>query len=81
LAVFRAAAGLSRVELAERAGIHRETVARFERHEHRPTPATARAVAAALGCEPADLFPNDARPADNRARATTNGQAGPHVSG
>ncbi len=46
----------SQRELAERAGIRRETVSRLERSLNRPQGSTARAIAVVLGCDPSELF-------------------------
>jgi len=49
LAVARRAAGLSQAQLAEKAGISRNTVARLETVGHTPSVAIAIALARALG--------------------------------
>jgi transcriptional regulator with XRE-family HTH domain len=52
---YRAAAGLSQEELAEKAGLSRRGISDLERGERRiPHPATARRLADALGLEGAD---------------------------
>lgn len=58
LRVYRAALGLTQAELGARAGRTRKTILRLENGQHRPTAATARALSAALGCEVAELFPD-----------------------
>jgi len=55
LAAYRHALGLTQPELARRAGLPRETVARLEGVKRRATPATARALATALGVPPGAL--------------------------
>ena len=63
LELFRRARGLTRSLLAERAGVHRETVARLEREENAPCLDTARALAAVLEIAAPTIFPviNDER--------------------
>jgi transcriptional regulator with XRE-family HTH domain len=51
----REAAGLNKKELAQRAGLTRETVSRIERLKRPAEPATVRALAAALEVEPVVL--------------------------
>ncbi|MDQ6934277.1 MAG: tetratricopeptide repeat protein [Actinomycetota bacterium] len=72
LRAHRAAAGLTQVELAERAGISERAVSDIERGLRRHVYAvTARSLADALGLDPADaaVFEAAARPA--RARSVT----------
>ena len=57
LAVFRIAAGFTQEQLADRAGISRPAVANIETGKHKARPLTARALAAALGVDVTDLFP------------------------
>jgi putative transcriptional regulator len=59
LRVYRVARNLTQAELAERAGVARITVGALERGENVPQLGTARALAAALGCDPDELFPPD----------------------
>ncbi len=47
---------LTQEELAERAGIGKNTVNRMERNLTEPRPSTLRKLAGALGVEPADLL-------------------------
>jgi putative transcriptional regulator len=56
IAIRRFIAGLTQADLAERAGISRDTISRLERGEH-PRLVTARALARALGTPVGDLFP------------------------
>jgi len=42
--------GLTQAALAERVGMAQATICQIERGRHEPIPATARAIAAALGC-------------------------------
>jgi transcriptional regulator with XRE-family HTH domain len=49
-------AALTQAELADRAGIHRVSLANLERGAVGAQPRTVRAVAQALGCSPADLM-------------------------
>ena len=56
LALCRIASGLTQAELAERAGLARETVSRIE-GGHAPNLRTARALATALGWPVDTLFP------------------------
>jgi len=60
LEIYRRARGLGRRDLAELASIHPETLAKLERGESRPLPATARLLAEALDVQVEALFP--ARP-------------------
>ena len=60
----REAAGLSRRELARRAGTTAETVARWEAGVGPPRPATVRKLAAALGVPPEDLSVGSVAAAD-----------------
>lgn len=62
LRVYRAAAGASQEELAQKAGISRPTLSNLERGVTRPLPLTARAVAAALGQPVEAVFPNENDP-------------------
>lgn len=63
LRVHRVASGLTQAELAKAAGVAPETISNAERGRHRPRGLTARALAAALGCQPEELFAaNDERP-------------------
>ena len=48
-------ASLSQVELAERAGVSRATIADLELGKRRPQPKTRRKLAEALGVEPHEL--------------------------
>ena len=52
LTAVREAAGLTKTELAQRAGLSRETVSRIETLKRAAEPATVRALAAALEVEP-----------------------------
>ena len=52
----RRAAGLSKTELARRAGVCRQSVWRPEQRGTRPTRNTARRLAGALGVDVEDLF-------------------------
>ena len=72
LRVYRVARNWSQSELAERAGITRVTVGALERGENEPQLATARALAAALGVSPDELFPDDG----NRAHESPDEQRG-----
>lgn len=47
---------LSQAELAEQAGLGRETVARLETGKNQPHGKTVRALATALGVEPQELI-------------------------
>jgi putative transcriptional regulator len=58
IALRRFVAGMTQADLAERAGISRDTISRLERGEH-PRLVTARALAHALGVHVGDLFPED----------------------
>jgi transcriptional regulator with XRE-family HTH domain len=55
LTAVREAAGLNKKELAQRAGLTRETVSRIETLKRPAEPATVRALAAALEVEPVIL--------------------------
>jgi transcriptional regulator with XRE-family HTH domain len=52
----REMAALTQAELAERAGIHRVSLANLERGAVGALPRTIRALAQALGCSPTDLL-------------------------
>jgi transcriptional regulator with XRE-family HTH domain len=52
----RELAALTQGELAQRAGIHRVSLANLERGAVGAKPQTIRALAAALNCTPADLI-------------------------
>jgi DNA-binding XRE family transcriptional regulator len=69
LLIHRVASGLTQAELAKVAGVAPETVSNAERGRHHPRRLTARALAAALGCEVSELFPVDdeRRPAESGA--------------
>lgn len=57
LRILRVARDWHQAELARRAGLSREEVSRLERGRHRPQPATAQALADALGVPAEALFP------------------------
>ncbi len=57
LGVFRFASGISRRELAEKAGISRNGLACLERGEYLPRLSTAKALAEVLGVPIQELFP------------------------
>jgi transcriptional regulator with XRE-family HTH domain len=59
---LREAAGMDRDQLAARAGISRQTVAKAERHGGPPQVKSGRKIARALGVEPRSL----AKPAKRR---------------
>ena len=63
---MRIATGLSRVALARAAGVAPRTLARIERGEQRPVPATLRALARALGRDVGDLAPGWDRDEEER---------------
>lgn len=69
LRLSRFAAGLTQAGRAREAGISREQEQRLETGRCVPTWPTARALAAALGCDPRELFPaqNDDGSAANGA--------------
>ena len=52
---LRDRASLSQMELAERAGVSRATIADLELAKRKPQPKTRRKLAAALGVEPHEL--------------------------
>lgn len=56
----RTRAALEQGELADLAGVHRNTLSRLERG-YEATPATARTLAKALRLQPADLMQEDFR--------------------
>jgi len=57
LAIRRLELGLSQADVAAAAGIYREHLSRLELGKRQPRPQTAEALARALQCDPADLFP------------------------
>lgn len=73
----RVDAGLTRIALSSAAGVAPRTLARIERGAQRPTPATLRALAAALGVTLDDLAPNWGRDEDERL---TSGAVAPGVA-
>ena len=52
--------GLSQTQLAEMIGANQATISKIERGQGNPTLTMIRRIAAALSCEPADLFSRDA---------------------
>ena len=75
---YRAACGLSQDDLAQLAGLSRETISRIERGDT-PRWKTARTLAAALGVRPEQLFPlNDEDPAGKPGLVTTPARQGRH---
>ena len=70
--------GLSDERLAGRLGVARETVTRYRGQQHRLNPDKIAAIAAALDCEPEDLWRPPSRPsldamvknADDKTRDT-----------
>jgi putative transcriptional regulator len=81
IALQRFVAGLSQADLAERAGISRDTICRLERGEH-PRIVTARALARVLGSTVAELFPDDEeRPAGKRDALQNSGGQALHDAG
>lgn len=61
LELYRRSRGLSRVDLAERSSISRETVARIERRNHRPHLETVQQLAKALDVPVEALIPTSER--------------------
>ena len=58
LTLLRAVHGVTQTQLAERAGIARQTVSNIERGAHTPTVTTASAITRALGyTDPSLVFP------------------------
>jgi len=57
LRFYRLALGLTRAELAVRAGVHVNTVSNVERRRNLPTLRTARKISAALVLPVAEVFP------------------------
>ena len=55
-AAARLAMGLTRQELADKAGVHYQTIGYLEREEYSPSLVLALRIAAALGTEVTDLF-------------------------
>jgi putative transcriptional regulator len=77
IALRRFVAGLTQADLAERAGISRDTISRLERGEH-PRLVTARALSRALGVAVTDLFPeSEERRAGNATLLESSAMAGP----
>jgi transcriptional regulator with XRE-family HTH domain len=71
LAFERLAAFITQRVLAERAGIHREHLAKIERGECHPTPRTAQKIADALECSIEEIFPSyTSGPAPHRPNPT-----------
>ena len=59
---LREAAGLSRDELASRAGTNRGHIRKLEAGTHAPRPEMVERLATALGVEPDDLVPSESFP-------------------
>lgn len=57
LAVLRAFEGMTQADLAKRAGVDRNTIARIEARRHRPRTLTMVRIAAALGYDVRRVFP------------------------
>lgn len=53
----RVQAGLTKKELAERTGLHKTTIGRYERGLSNAHPGNLKKLAEALNCETADLMP------------------------
>lgn len=49
--------GITQAELAAAVGISRQALTHYEADERDPTAATLTEIAAAIGCQPGDLFP------------------------
>jgi transcriptional regulator with XRE-family HTH domain len=64
---LREAAGLTQTQLAEKAGMHRQGIAKLERGEREPTWATVQALADALGVS-CDVLRTTPPPASEAAR-------------
>jgi transcriptional regulator with XRE-family HTH domain len=75
LRFHRQAERLSRSELARRADLTYETVARLERGRHAPQYRTQRRLADALGVSVDDLFPMPANPPRGSSAAMPHFQA------
>lgn len=58
LARLRRRAGLSQSELARRCSLSRQQVRNYEAGASEPTLSRLAALAAAIGCKPADFFPS-----------------------
>jgi transcriptional regulator with XRE-family HTH domain len=56
LKLLRIRKALTQTELAEQAGVSRQTIVRLESGLQEPYPPTIRKIAAALGVEPAELM-------------------------
>lgn len=85
LRMRRLALGLTQLEVASRAGISRNQVARLEVETHGPRLSTIRALARALDCDPAAIFSlhgpaNDERLAARPGVVTTSGGQARHDS-
>ena len=65
---LRESAGLSIRDLADKTGIHRNTVAKIEDGEQNVTISTVAVLARELGVPPADLMPNYYMTANGRRR-------------
>lgn len=68
----RIQAGLNRKQLAERAGIHKSTIGRYERGLSNALPGNLKRLAEALDCKIVDLMP----PEPNTGNADTDAEAG-----
>lgn len=77
LATRRLVLGLRQSDVATLAGIQRGHLSRLERGVNQPGWGTVQRLAAALTCQPADIFPtNVERPAANGAPDTTPANGG-----
>ena len=73
--------GWSQQELADRAGLTRETISHLESGRQSPRRGTALLLAAALNCTPEALFPalNDESPAGTPGSVTASARQGRDV--
>ena len=76
LRTLRLIAGFTQKELAVAAGLRRPTISALESGRQKPRPETARRIADALGYPAESIFPDDERPATDRALVTTSAGTG-----
>ncbi len=71
LRIVRVSRDLNQTQLGRVSGTSRSTISRIENYVEAPLPDTTARIAAALDWPLEDLFPDDARPAGERAAVTT----------
>jgi transcriptional regulator with XRE-family HTH domain len=57
----------SRQNLAQKAGVTRDSISKYENGARRPKPGTLQALCEVLDCQPGELLRDSLRPVSNRA--------------